>query len=214
MDIIEEVKHELRSERVEAFWRKVGKFAVILAIVGICFSILYLWYDNYRINKLNTLGSDYMVASLKMQAKESDKGLKLMETIAHKKEGNYSAIAALNNASHFAMNKDFTKAIEYYASVKDDPKNDQVFREFAYIMWNSVQLDAKVIDIKQAIKNLEAYSNSSSVFWNYANEQLAVLYIADNNKSRAVEVLNNIMLRSSTSPAEKGRAKQLMVLVK
>jgi hypothetical protein len=212
VDLLDEAQRDLHDEKVRKNLAVYGKLLFLTALLFILISTIYVWWNNNRENKLNSLSSDYFTAINKFMTGKPDEAISLLDKLGNSGEESYAAVASLNVAMISSFNGKDDIAFEHYKKIAEGKGFDKVYRDFASFMVIGTGLNAKKINIDEAISKLNAYIANNPIFEAAALEELALLYIQKQDKKLAKETLDRLATKSDVNQETRERAKLLMVL--
>lgn len=210
VDLLDEVQRDLHDEKVRKNLAVYGKLLFLAALLFILISTIYLWWNNNRENKLNSLSSDYFTAHDKRLTNKLDEAITLLNKLSKSGEESYAALAHLELAAFFHGRNDI--ALEHYKKVAEGKGFDKVYKDFVSYMIIGSELNAQKINIDEAISRLNTYIANKPIFEATALEELALLYIRKQDKKTAKETLERLATKASVNRETRERVKLLMVL--
>ncbi|MDF3047413.1 MAG: hypothetical protein K0R73_531 [Candidatus Midichloriaceae bacterium] len=190
-DIINEIKEEINQERLETFFKKYLPYLVGAAIIFISAFGAGLWYKHYKTNKIYRDGGEYISAINKIRAQNLEDGIKKFEEIKEH-DSNYAALANFNLASYAIFSKDPAKGSQILSEIVANSSYHATLRHLAEMLKIQTDLEAKIINNKEAIDALESYIKKNTEFKFSAQETLAVLYLNENLTEKALVLLNEL----------------------
>ena len=206
-----EVDEELQRERLRALWQKY-RFAVIGLVVGILLTTIGTEiYHSWR-QKVSLSESDsFENAAVLAYTGETDKAVEILKKLAADGKTGYAPLAEMKLAGiYFAQNKNDT-AVESLNKVMNSNAPEQL-KAVATIAYVGQQFETE--DAAKLQGMLKPYLSGTSNFVGSAAELSAALYLKENNKTAAVDVLNQTINNPKTAPAVKQRLTELLSVIK
>jgi hypothetical protein len=211
VDLLDEVREELKDERALDFIKKNGSFILILMVVCIIGASLKLWWNDYQENRYHKAGGEFISGILKMRAYKPDDAVKKFEDLFTNDNTNYAALAGLNVGSYADFKKDFTKSSTVFKTVSDNSSFDHSFKDMA-----------KFLQIKSALSNngdkqelaaeLEKYVKDGGIYKYSALELLGTVYLNLGEKGKAKETFNIVITDAGVPDSLRNRVSTLLVL--
>lgn len=208
VDLLDEVRDELKDERALQFIKQNGTFILILMVVSIFGVALKLWWNDYQENKAYQAGGEYMSAIMKMRAYKPDEASKKFEDLFATNNTNYGALAGLNAGSYAEFKKDFEKSYMIYKNISENSSYDKSLRDLSKYL----ELKAALAKNKENVATeLENYSKEG-IYKFSALELLGTYYLQNGNKEKAKEAFNTIITDPETPPTLRKRVSTLLVM--
>jgi hypothetical protein len=203
VDLLTEIKEELRQEKFEKFiynnWKSFlygSIFILVLASIAVVF-------NNLENRKSLTLGTQYYKA---FQNKESEKYLQVIDA-DHK---GFSPLAILSYASVLASKGKNDEAIKTLNKIIDNKTGyDVVFVQLAKLNKANLLISSKGEE-KEIIKLLNELDNNNSIF-RFTVQEIKALYLVKINKNEdAKKILNSLSLSENVPISVQERARKIL----
>lgn len=141
--LLQEVQKDIQHEKLMNIWNKYQKY--FFYAVGFLF-ILFFGINRYVENERQDrifVSDKYLQAQEYLAVKETDKALKILETISAKNSKAYFVLARLLEAKVFVDkgSEDFKKGQNILKDLFSNKKNDGFFRSFAKVVYLNNEID-------------------------------------------------------------------------
>ncbi len=208
VDLLDEVRDELKDEKALNFIKQNGKFILILMVVTIFGAALKLWWMDYQENKSFHAGGEYMSAIMKMRAYKPDEAVKKFEELFTSNNTNYAALAGLNAGSYADFKKDYEKSYSIYKNVSENSNYDKSLRDLSKYLELKAALAKNDND---SIAGFESYVKDG-IYKFSALELLGTYYLQNGDKAKAKEAFSVILTDPESPQTLKKRVGTLMVM--
>jgi len=187
VDLLDEVRDDLKDEQVFYLIKKYSSFVFTLMAAVIIGVALKLWWLSYNENKSYREGGDFVTALMKVQSRNTADGIKLFQQLATSGSTNYAALAELHVAAFNLHNNEVDKALTEYGALSENSGYADVLRQYSSLMQIKGELNKPTADKSKLRDQLDAYLQRDGVFKYTAMELMAMLYIdmGENVKARA-----------------------------
>lgn len=190
-DFLNEIKDDLKQERLENIIRKYGKYLIVLAIFVIGATAAIAWYNDHLLTAQEEAGSKYFQA-LKLLDKEDAAGKVALDELAIGGSSGYREFAKLKRASLLAKDKNIAEAIAVYDKIIADTKIDLAIRDLAGLLAAHLLMEnpnpannvANNIDDRLAV-----LAKSDRPLYYSAIELQVIRAIQKDDKAKAAELL-------------------------
>ncbi len=208
VDLLDEVRDELKDERALQFIKQHGTFILVLMVVSIFGAALKLWWNDYQENKAYHAGGEYMSAIMKMRAYKPEEAVKKFEELFTTNNTNYGALAGLNAGSYSDFKKDYDKSYMIYKNVSENSSYDKSLRDLSKYLELKTALSTNK---EEAIAGFEKYTQEG-IYKFSALELLGTYYLQQGNKEKAKEAFNTILTDPESPTSLKKRVGTLLVM--
>jgi hypothetical protein len=101
-DLIEEIKEDIKQEKLEKFWKDTGNYIIGGIVLIIAATAGNVAYKSYVTNKYESLGTKLYSAYNSESANNKEKAITGYDSIAKNSDSSISAIANMRQASLLA----------------------------------------------------------------------------------------------------------------
>lgn len=213
VDLLDEVREELKDERVLNYIKKRGPFILTLMVVFIIGATLKLWWTQYNENKAYEAGGGYITALIKMRAYNPDGAVKKFEEVYESGSTNYAALAGLNVGSYYEYKKDYNKSSGIFEAISDASAYDRSLQDISQLYYLKASI-SKGDNKKDIINKLEKYLSNSGIYKYSAQELLAFTLLENGEKDKALEQYSILATDSDTPYTIRERANTMLHLIK
>lgn len=175
VDIIDEIKEDIKEERVANLWKNYGHYIIICAIAIVIGTAGKVWWNHRTVTEQQRLGKEYYAALKQMEAGDFDKAMPALEKLSHGGTKGYSAVSYLMLAGNLAESGNIEGAEKQYKACIADEKGDTALRELCRVFLVSQSLEQGPGDEKEFIGHLNKLNEASNP-WYYTGRELKAAY--------------------------------------
>lgn len=203
-----EVSEDVQNDNLKAFWKKYGihivAFVVVCLTVAVSFETIKHWRD-----KMNQRWSnDFAYAMLLQNQDKYDESIKAFEKIVkdgndiYADEANIKIINILLEQNK--LDEAFAKLEEFVKSANNDKlKNIAIMKLATY--------KADSASVEEMSKLLEPIIDAKNSVWRLeAKELIALTYLRENNKEKALEIYETIAKANDINDILRARAQNMI----
>lgn len=175
-DIFREVDDDLRHERLQKLWRRLGPYIVLGAVGIVAATGGYVAWDHWRTAKAQSDTAALIAATAKVEGvvnggAPSADALAALTAATAKLKGAPATLARLQEAAVKAAAGDHAGAVALYDQIAGSGENDPLFRDLAVVLGVMQQLDTG--DIVQLRSRLGPLLVKSA--WRFSALELSAL---------------------------------------
>ncbi|TAH33068.1 MAG: tetratricopeptide repeat protein [Alphaproteobacteria bacterium] len=192
MDLIDEIKEDLRSEQMRQVWKNYGKLimaAIAVLVLGTALTSGYKQYSQYRASNDAALFDQAVDLA---DAKKKDEALKQLAQIADDASSGYKTLALFTQASIKFKDGDKKGAIEAYDQLANAGGIDPMYRELATIDSVSIQMDMEGANLDGLSKRLEPLTATGRPWRFSALELQGLIAMQKGDKEKAKNIFDRI----------------------
>lgn len=211
-DFLEEVKEDIKKERVEKLVAKYGRYFVAAGIFAIIGITIFSWYKDHVRNTQIETGDKYTEA-LRLLSGDKEKGSSLLNEIVDKGPASYREFARLKKAEILLEDGKVKEAVEVYDSIAVDASADLVMREVAGLQAAYILIEHSPED-NSIETRLDKLSKKGTIWYGSATE-LKALYLAKKDMTdQAADIFSQLSAADGLSSSMKERAEKMAALLK
>lgn len=204
---LREVDEELRREQIQTIWKRYGRLALILVLLGLAAFAAFLFWRAETQKKAEEHSEQLSQAIADIQAgRKTAAGKKVDALIADGGEG-YRVLALFTKAALTADKGDTKAAASIYAGVAADEAVAQPFRDIALIRQTLIEYDT--LKPQQVIDRLKPLANKDNAYFGTAGELTAIALIQTNRSAEAGRLLAEVAADEDTPQSLRDRAARL-----
>ncbi len=198
---IDEVTEEVRRDKLFAVMRKYGWIAVTLVLLLVGGAAYNEW------SKARAQAAAEALGDAILQAEEAEDVAARNQALAQiAAEGDAKAILGLLQAD---LPEDSAAAAQRLAEVAGDATLPKIYRDLAVL--KQAMLTADTLSVDEAAGLLEPLLVAGAPFRVLAEEQMALVELANGEKDAAISRLNGLLQDEEATRALRQRASQLIV---
>lgn len=204
---LREVDEELRRDRMGQLWRRYGRIAIALLVLGLAALGAFLWWQAEHRRQAGQDGELLTQAITDLsQGKEAGVTAKLDTLAASKSEG-YRAAALLTRAAMASGKGELKAAIAQYKIVADDPAFPQPYRDLARLRQTALEFDT--LPPAAVIERLKPLAVAGNPWFGSAGEMVAIAYMKMNRPELAGPLFAAIAKDEQAPETIRGRATRI-----
>lgn len=204
---LREVDEELRREQIQTMWKRYGRLALGLILLGLAGFAAFLFWRAETQKKADERSEQFSAVIADIQAgRKTDAGKKVDALIADGGAG-YRVVALFTKAALAADKGDIKGAASIYAGVAADDSVAQPFRDIALIRQTLIEYDQ--LKPQQVIDRLKPLANKDNGFFGTAGELTAMAMIQANRPAEAGRLLAAVAADPETPQTLRDRAGRL-----
>lgn len=205
---IREVDEELRSDRMQNFWKRYGKIIIGVAIAVIAITGGYRAYEYYSSQKAAKAGDAFMNAVKLSDDGKRDEAVAALNEMQTDSGAAYVAMAKMRSASELAQQGKSEDAIKQYDAVSADTSIDENFRSIARIRAGMLLVDfGTVPEVEDRVGALAA---PGAPYRGSAREALGLAYYKAGDLEKAFKQFEAIS-SDDGSPAQMRQRVRIML---
>lgn len=188
VDIIDEVNEDLRRERFNRFWQRVGGYVIAASLVIILGTVGTVLWQKYTAKRQADASEAFLAADATLKKRDYDSAARQFSALAEKKAQGVPTLAMMKQAYAEMKAGENDKALATFTQVAENGAADKGMRSLARIYAAQLMMDQQAAyeDITGMLKPLTEKKDAplSAV----AREQLALaaLQYDDEQKARAL----------------------------
>lgn len=205
--LLREVVEDVKNEQFQQWWNKYGIFVIIGVALVLTITISFESIKNWQIKKHQEVSDAYSVALSLQNQGRLDESLEIYNTLAKKSSGIYADISKLQIAAIYTEQDKFDDAMLIIEKLAKEGDFSQI-RNIAILKLASYKLDknAPADEISELLKPLVSDEVNSPM----AHELMAMLYVRENDKTKALAEYEKIQYSMSAPDNMKARAQDMM----
>lgn len=173
VDFIDEVNEDLRRERFNSFWQKVGGYVIAVSAVIILATVGSVLWQNYTKDRQMGAAEAFLAADKTLRGQEFAEAAEQYAEVADRGAEGFTDLARMKQAYALTRAEKLPEAVALYKEIAEDGKADKAARAFARIYAAQLlQLDGKTREEVDALLTPLA-EDADSPFSTFAREQQA-----------------------------------------
>ncbi len=202
-DILDEVKEEVRQEKMDKIWAEYGRLFLICGIIAVILTGANSAYNHWETNKNSEQTAQLTNA---LMVKDFDKLSELSASFDKK----HAILAKFNLAGNSLDQDKIDESIAIYKEIEAmRTKSNAVYTDLALLQRLTLQIDTGDVSLLRA--DLNKLLNDQNTWQYMALELSALLYAREDKYDVAITELKKISDARLVSPALKGRASSLIM---
>lgn len=206
-----EVDEELRSEKVQDFWKSYGKILIAAAVAFVLGVGGWRFYEYYTAKQAAEAGDAFMAAVKLSEDKKPDEALVALEKIEGQSEGSYQTLARLRRAAELAGKGDKEAAIKTYDEIVAGGGVDENLKAIARIRAGMLLVDTAGVTEVQA--RVGALAAPGGPWRSSAREALGLAYFKAGDLDNAFKQFEAVLNDSESPSSIKQRMRIMLDLI-
>lgn len=204
---LREVDDAVRASDLTSFWKRYGRWLVVLLVAGLVAFGGWIVYQN-RVQAAADVQSEVFVDAMdKLRAGDEKSGRAKLATLTNADQPGYRAMAQLVEANLLGEDGETKKAIAIYAKVAKDESLPQTFRDLALIRQSSAEFDS--IGAQTVIDRLKPLATPGNPWFGSAGELTALAYMKMGKDNLAGPIFAQIAKQEGVPQSLRIRAQQM-----
>jgi hypothetical protein len=206
-----EVDEALRQDEMLGLFRRWGRPAAVVVVIGLLALAGYLYWDNSRKQAAGEVGEQFTLALDKLGASNltaADK--ELTGVVAKGGEGSVAAAKLLRGGIAFQQNKQ-AEAVKLFAEVSADANAPKPFRDLATIREMAVKFDQ--LPPQQVVDRLKPLAVPGNPWFGSAGELVGIAYMKQGRNDLAGPLFAAISRDKEVPDSLRRRTRQLAGLL-
>ena len=163
-DLIDEIKEDIKQEKLKKLWQDTGTYVIGGIILTIVVTAGNVFYKSYKKSKYENLGTELYSAYVKESINESGKSIDAYDNISKNSDKNISAIANMRKAALLDKTGKNDLAIQLYKDISENRSYPIELRELAEILYLRNAIEFSEQNDISLINRLEDISESNGPF--------------------------------------------------
>jgi hypothetical protein len=204
---LREVDDELRREQFQTMWKRYGRLALVLVVLGLAAFAAFLYWRHDTRMKAEERSEQLSLVIADIQAGRKTAADKKVDALIADGGKGYRVLALFTKAAIVADKGDSKAAAAIYAGVAADESVAQPFRDIALIRQTMIEYDS--LKPQQVIDRLKPLANKDNAFFGTAGELTAIALIRTNRSAEAGRLLAAVASDAETPQTLRDRAERL-----
>lgn len=208
---IREVDEELRSARLQDFWKKYGNIVIALAVAIVLATGGYRFYEYYTNQKAAEAGDAFMSAVRLAQEGKQDEAVAAFAALEDHESPSYRTLALMRGAAELAENGKKEEALSKFDLIAADTSADENMRAIARIRAAHILVDTgSVQDVESRVSPLTA---PGAPYRASAREAIGLAYFKAGDLENAFKQFDEISKDIETPQALRQRVTIMLSLI-
>lgn len=204
---LREVDEELRREQMQTMWKRYGRLALALVVLGLAAFAAFLYWRHHTQMQAEERSEQLSQVIADIQAGRKTAADKKVDALIADGGTGYRVLALFTKAAIVADKGDSKAAAAIYAGVAADEGVAGPFRDIALIRQTLAEYDS--LKPQQVIDRLKPLTNKDNAFFGTAGELTAVALIQTNRSAEAGRLLAAVAGDPETPQTLRDRAARL-----
>lgn len=210
-EFIRGVDEDLRSEQLNAMWKKYGRYVITFLVGTILFVAGNVTLKNYNEGKYAEVADKYSKVEQSVQANDLEEALATLKTLTDTDVEGYQVLVAFKEADIELERGNLDLAIAALDKLVLASGVDKVYRDLASLKAAMIALDTAPYDeMKARLAPLTIEGNN----WKYMAQELLAMAALAAGQSEEAKSLLTALEQDLEAPADvKGRAKDFKSVI-
>jgi hypothetical protein len=203
---LREVDDAVRAGDLEHFWKRYGRWLVVLVVGGLLAFGGYIYWQNQQRAAADIVGDQFVKATEKLDSGDSKGALADLGKLAKADQPAYRAMAQIMIANE-AAKTDSAKAVAGYAKVAADSSLPQPFRDMALIRQTATEFDT--LPPQKIVDRLKPLAKPDHPWFGSAGEMTAIAYMKMGKENLAGPIFAQIAKQDGLPETLRARSQQM-----
>jgi hypothetical protein len=213
MELLQEIKEDIRRERLEKLWQRFGGVLVAAAVMIVVIAAMIVGWNYFQNKKAEKEGGELFLAIENFNRAADEASKKSLELAAENNSN--SAILAHFHLATLALEANEAETAEkHYQKIIKTPGVAKEFLDLALLysaIYKLEKLDSNAEAISNSTAQLKHLANDELSPWrSLALEQLSVHYLLQKDKKNAEETLNTLSKLEGLAASQRERVELLV----
>ncbi len=206
-----EVEEEMRSERLQEFWKKYGKILIAAAVLLVIGTAGYRYWD-YSSSKAAAREGDAFLSAVELDDDgKQEEALSALKSLEGEGSETYKTMSHLREAKILAAEGKIDDAVKQYDAVAEDTKADENFRAIARIKAGTLLVDSgSVTEVEARVGPL---AGPGAPYRSSAREVLGQAYYKAGDLEKAYQQFIAIQADANTPSAMQQRVSVMLAVI-
>jgi hypothetical protein len=204
---LREVDDAVRASDFVSFWKRFGRWLVLLLLLGLAAFAGWIYYQNHQRGLAEMQSESFIDAMDKLNAGNEIGAREILAKLASADQPGYRAMAKIVDANLEAEKGDPKKAIAAYAKIAADKSLSQPFRDLALIRQTTAEFDA--LPPQKIVDRLKILAQPGNPWFGSAGEMTAIAYMKLGKDNLAGPIFAQIAKQEDLPQSLRGRATQM-----
>ncbi len=192
MDILDEIKQDMRSEQAQKFWNVYGKLIIAAAVALVLVTAVGSGYKQYQQYRSAQDAQVFSQAIDLADAQNRDEALQKLAAISGSAGKGYQTLAIFSEASIKYKAGDKKGAADAYIQLALNTGIDLLYRDLALIYGTSIAMDLEKPDLQTLDKDLQPLTDAGRPWRFSALELQGLIAMQSGDKSKAKNIFDRI----------------------
>ncbi len=209
VDILDEIKEDLRNEKAQKFWNKYGRMIMVALALFVGGTALVSGYKQYAEYRATKDASEFSTAIDLIDGQSRDEALKKLSQMGSEASAGYKTLALFSKANVLYKAGDKVAAAAAYDDLSKTSGVDALYRELATVYSVSIQMDLDKPDYTAMDKRLEPLTQTGHPWRFSALELQGLIAMQQGDSKKAKEIFNRIVADLNAPSTIKMRAQRV-----
>lgn len=207
VDLIDEIRDEVKKDNLAAFWKRFGKLIILGLVAIIVATAAFSWWKVQKTTEQKEVGRALYKLNQAAQMQDSDSVVTLADAVQDKAKAQVFAIASLREAALLVQTGEVDKAITLYDETIAKSDKKSIYANLAKLLKVSLEegegKDALLADVVNAEDG-----------WHYlALEQQVLGALEQGDKTKALELIAVVEKDAGTPDYMKSRLLEVKTIL-
>lgn len=208
---IREVNEEIRSEQMQAVWKRFGRLFIALAILVVIATAGKVAYDYWRERTASQSGDQFLAALTLAKDGKNDEALAALSALEKDGSGAYPVLARMRAATLQAQKGDTAAAIAAFDAIGKDNSIPPAIRDAARVRGGYLMIDTASYD--QVVAAMSGLTDGAQALRHSAREVLGLSAYKAGDTAKAKEWFDQIAADKQAQPNIANRARIMLDLI-
>lgn len=192
VDFIDEVNADLRQERFNRFWQKIGAYVVAASVVIVVATVGTVLWQNHRTNRQSAAAEAFLAADKELKAQRYNEAASAFAKVSEQNAQGFTELAKMREAYAWTKAGKDNEALAAYRKIAEQGGVDKGVQSLAriYAAILMMEMDRPAEEITSILQPLaEKKDNPFSAF---AREHMAYVALKNGDAATAHSILTEL----------------------
>lgn len=192
MDLLDEIKEDLRNEQAKRFWKNYGRYIIAAVVALVLGTGLTSGYKQYAAHQAAMDAGEFSTAMQLANEKKADEAVKKLSDLALDGTSGYKTLALFSKANLALKAGKADEAAAAYDQVADNADIDPLYRGLATIYSTIIRMDLPNADLAALDAKLQPLTLAGKPWRFSALELQGLIAMQQGNKEKAKNIFDRI----------------------
>ena len=201
VDLLDEIKDDIKQERVGKLWKRYGTIIVSLAIAIVVGTTGKVWWDDHKNTKEQAFALQYYQALRQIERGNFEQSQSSLAELSKSDTAGYSVFAAFTVAQQHIAQGNVDAALTSYRELANNDAADSVLKDLATLLLTYYRIEHGKGNEQAILADLEHLTQAGNP-WYFSGVELKAVYALQKNDVEKSYALFNELDKDSQTPVE------------
>jgi len=208
MDLLDEIKEDLRNEQAKKFWQNYGRYVIAAVVALVLGTGITSGYKQYSQQQAAKDAGEFSTAMQLANDKKRDEALQKLSSLALDGTSGYKTLALFSTANLALKEGKPADAASAYDQVANNESIDPLYRGLATIYGTIIRMDLPDADLAGLDAKLQPLTAAGKPWRFSALELQGLIAMQQGNKEKAKNIFDRIAADAEAPQVMKARVQR------